>query len=166
MVAYEVTPGNADLRRQIARRNVTWDVPTSPDEVITTCGGTEALNLALRAVAEPGETVAIESPCYYGILQIIENMGFKAVEIPTDPEEGLCLSSLASALKRHDVKAVVSVSNFNNPLGSCMPEEKKKELVALLTRRKVPLIEDDIYGTSTSARRGPSPRRPSTVRDG
>ncbi|HEX5036171.1 MAG TPA: PLP-dependent aminotransferase family protein [bacterium] len=159
MVAYEVTPGNVDLRRQIARRNVTWDVPTNPDEVITTCGGTEALNLALRAVAEPGETVAIESPCYYGILQIIENMGFKALEIPTDPEEGLCLSSLASALKRHDVKAVVSVSNFNNPLGSCMPEEKKKELVELLTRRKVPLIEDDIYGDLNFGETRPKPAK-------
>jgi len=159
MVAYEVTPGNADLRRQIARRNVTWDMPTNPDDVITTCGGTEALNLALQAVAEAGDTVAIESPCYYGILQIVENLGFKVVEVPTDPEEGMCLDSLASILRRHPVKAVVTVSNFNNPLGSCMPEEKKKELVALITRKKVALIEDDIYGDLAFGDARPKPAK-------
>ena len=145
-LTYDMPPGNPSLRRQISRRTLDWQIPARPEEVLSTCGGTEALNLCLQAVTRPGDTVAIESPCYYGILQILDNLGCKAVEIATDPNEGLSLSSLVSALKRHKVKAVLSISNFNNPLGSCMPDEKKRELVALLSRRRIPLIEDDIYG--------------------
>jgi DNA-binding transcriptional MocR family regulator len=145
-LVYDMPPGNRALRRQISRRTLDWENPVGPEEVLSTCGGTEALNLCLRAVTKPGDTVAIESPCYYGILQILDDLGCKTVEIATDPNEGLSLSSLSSALKRHKVKAVLSISNFNNPLGSCMPEAKKKELVRLLSRRRIPLIEDDIYG--------------------
>ncbi|HEX5034840.1 MAG TPA: PLP-dependent aminotransferase family protein [bacterium] len=146
ILVYDMPPGNPALRRQISLRSLDWEVPAGPEEVLTTCGGTEALNLCLQAVTKPGDTVAIESPCYYGILQILDNLGCRTVEIATDPGEGLSLSSLSSALKRHKIKAVVSISNFNNPLGSCMPEEKKRDLVRLLTRRRIPLIEDDIYG--------------------
>lgn len=146
ILTYDMPPGNRALRRQISRRSLNWDFPVTSEEVLSTCGGTEALNLCLRAVTKPGDTVAIESPCYYGILQILDNLGIKAVEIATDPTDGLNLGSLSSALKRHKIKAVLSIANFNNPLGSCMPEEKKKELVQLLARRRIPLIEDDIYG--------------------
>jgi DNA-binding transcriptional MocR family regulator len=53
---------------------------------------------------------------------------------------------LEKAIKKFSIKACVFVPNYNNPLGSCMPEENKKELVDLITRHNIPLIEDDIYG--------------------
>ena len=106
----------------------------------------EALNLCLRAVAKSGDIIAIESPAFYGTLQIIESLGMQALEIPTDPRDGIVLDALASAIKRHKIKACLFVTNFSNPLGSCMPDRSKKELVELLARREIPLIEDDIYG--------------------
>ena len=106
----------------------------------------EALNLCLRAVAKSGDIIAIESPAFYGTLQIIESLGMRALEIPADPRDGVVLCALASALKRQKVKACLFVTNFSNPLGSCMPGAHKKELVELLARREIPLIEDDIYG--------------------
>src|SRR6266496_1873234 len=84
----DIPPGNLNLRTQIARRAMESGCTLSPDEIVTTCGCQEALNLCLRAVAKPGDTIAIESPTYYGILQIIESLGMKACEIPTFPREG------------------------------------------------------------------------------
>jgi len=145
-ISYDPPPGNEALRHQIARRSIEWGGTLSPDKIVTTCGGMEALNLCLRAVARSGDTVAIESPTYYGVLQAMESLGIKVVEIPTHPKDGASLSDLKLILKKHKLKACLMIPNFNNPLGSCMPEENKKELVKMLSRERVPLIEDDIYG--------------------
>jgi DNA-binding transcriptional MocR family regulator len=118
----------------------------SPDDIITTVGATEALNLCLRAVAKPGDVIAIESPTFFGILQMIESLGMRVCEIPTYPREGICLEELEERLNCCRIKACVFTLNFSNPLGSCMPDEKKRRLVKMLAERRIPLIEDDIYG--------------------
>src|SRR5436309_3193238 len=155
----DIPPGNLNLRTQIARRAMESGCTLAPDEIVTTCGCQEALNLCLRAVAKPGDTIAIESPTYYGILQIIEALGMKACEIPTYPREGICLDELAQRLKNCRIKACLFTPNFSNPLGSCMPDEKKKELVKILAEREIPLIEDDLYGTLSH-----SPQRPKVAK--
>lgn len=138
--------GHPSLRLQIARRAIEAGCTLSPDDIIVTCGAAEAMNLCLRAVAKPGDTIAIESPTFFGILQIIEALGMRACEIPTYPREGICLDELTARLKRCRVKACLFTPNFSNPLGSWMPDEKKQRLVELLARHEIPLIEDDIYG--------------------
>lgn len=143
---YDMPPGCPELRRQIARRSLEWGCSLGPDEFITTCGASEAIYLALRAVARAGDTIAIESPAYYGTLQAIESLGLKALEISSHPRHGLELEALEAALEKRRVAAVLSVPSFSNPLGSCMPEEHRKRLVALLEKHDIPLIEDDIYG--------------------
>jgi DNA-binding transcriptional MocR family regulator len=143
---YEMPPGNTALRNQIARRGLDYGLALAPEQIVTTCGCMEALNLCLRAVAKPGDTIAIESPTYFGILQCIESLGFKALEIPTHPRDGVSLDALAMALESQPIKACLFVLNFSNPLGSCMPDENKQRLVAMLAERGIPLIEDDIYG--------------------
>lgn len=143
---YDVPPGCPALRAQIARRSLALGYSLAPDDIVTTCGAMEALNLCLRAVAQPGDTIAIESPTYFGILQLIESLGMKALEIPTHPRDGVSLDALEYALEQHPIKACLFVLNYNNPLGSCMPTENKRRLVKMLAEREIPLIEDDIYG--------------------
>jgi DNA-binding transcriptional MocR family regulator len=143
---YDMPPGNDGLRLQIARRAVDAGVAVSPDDVVVTNGCQEALVLCLRAVAAPGDTVAIESPAFYGILQAIESLGLKALEIPTDSRQGISLDALRLALEQWPLKAVLLTPNYSNPLGYCMSDARKGELVALLASASVPLIEDDIYG--------------------
>src|SRR6266487_412536 len=155
----DIPPGNLNLRTQIARRAMGSGCTLSPDEIVTTCGCQEALNLCLRAVAKPGDTIAIESPTYYGILQIIEALGMKACEIPTFPREGVCLDELVKRLKCCRIKACMFSLNFSNPLGSCMPDVKKARLVKILADRGIPLIEDDLYGNLSH-----SPHRPKTAK--
>ena len=143
---YDSPQGNLELRRQIARRSIDWGGSVSPEEVVTTVGCTEALNLCLRAVTRPGDTVVVESPVYFGFLQILEGLNLKALEIPTHPREGICLDALELALGKHKVAAVFISANFQNPLGSCMPEKNKKIVVDMLAERAIPLLEDDVYG--------------------
>jgi DNA-binding transcriptional MocR family regulator len=145
-LSYDFPPGYRPLRHEIAKRSIDAGCRLSENEIVTTHGTMEALNLCLRAVAKAGDIVAIESPAFYGTLQIIESLGMKALEIPTDPRDGIVLDALSSAIRRQKVKACLFVTNFSNPLGSCMPDANKKSLVELLTRREIPLIEDDIYG--------------------
>jgi DNA-binding transcriptional MocR family regulator len=145
-INYEMPPGSEQLRRQIARRSLDWGGNLSPDEIITTCGGTEALALCLRAVTKAGDVVAVESPTYFGMLQQIEELGLKALEVPMHPRTGMNLDELERAIKNRRIAACLAVPNFNNPLGSLMPDENKQRLLQILARRDVPLIEDDING--------------------
>lgn len=153
--AYEFPPGLPELRRQIARRMSACGCTLGADEVVITNGCQEALVLALRAVTRPGDVVAIESPTFYGLLQALETLQLEALEIPTDPVDGLSLEALQLALERWPVKVCVATPSFSNPLGYCMPEARKRRLLTLLGARGVPLIEDDIYGDL-----GFGPRRP------
>ncbi len=152
---YDPPPGCLALRRQLARRAPDWGGSLGPDDFFITGGAMEAIFLALRAVTRAGDTVALESPTYFGILQAVENLGLKALEIPTHPRDGLDLDALAAALARQRVAAVIAVPSFNNPLGSCMPERNRQRLVELLRKPEIPLIEDDIYGDLSHA---PPPR--------
>ncbi len=155
-VGYEFPPGAPELRTQIARRLASLQCDVSPDEVLITNSCQESVSIALKLITSPGDTVAIESPTYYGLLQVIESLGLKALEIPTDPEQGISLDALKLALDKWDVSACVVVSNFSNPLGVCLTDEKKQALLSLLGKHKVPLVEDDIYGDLPLS--GPRPR--------
>ncbi|HYE17754.1 MAG TPA: PLP-dependent aminotransferase family protein [Tepidisphaeraceae bacterium] len=157
---YDVPPGCEMLRVQIARRALDAGITVSPDHVVTTSGCQEAIALCLRAVTKPGDTVAVESPTFYGILQLLELLGLRALEIPTDPRTGVCLSALQGLLDANkSVRACLFVNNFNNPLGSLVPDDDKRKLVELLAAREIPLIEDDIYGEL-----GFAPARPSAAK--
>jgi DNA-binding transcriptional MocR family regulator len=148
--------GCEELRVQVAQRAFGYGCSIRPDDVIITAGCSEAIALCLQALCRPGDLVAIESPTYFGILLEMEALHLKALEIPTNPGTGMSLDALAFALENHPVRAVIAMTNFNNPLGSCMPDEAKRELVELLERKGVPLIENDIYGELYFGDRRPS----------
>jgi DNA-binding transcriptional MocR family regulator len=143
---YDIPPGNEALRIQIAQRAVGIGCNITHGDVVTTSGCLEAFTLSLRAVCSPGDTVAIESPMYFGVLQVLESLGLKALEIPTHPRDGISLSALRFAVEHNPIQACLVLSNFNNPLGSCIPDENKQQLVELLARHEIPLIEGDVCG--------------------
>lgn len=145
-IQYEHVQGNTELRKQVAKLSFNWGGKIKAEEVVVTSGCLEAITMCLRAVTEPGDTVAVESPNYFGIYQAIQTMGLKVVEISSSPLDGLDLNNLQQALKKYKIKACVVIPNFNNPLGALMPDENKKKLVDIINKNNIPLIEDDIYG--------------------
>ena len=134
------------LVRQLVLRSVGWAGPLAASEFVITNSCTEALGLCLRAVTQPGDTVAVESPAYYLMLQLLETLGLKALEIPTDPHSGLSIEALDLATRQGKVAACLLVPNASNPLGSIMPDEQKRRLARLSAERNLAVIEDDIYG--------------------
>jgi DNA-binding transcriptional MocR family regulator len=145
-VSYAGAKGLKRLRTQIARRSLEAGCRLTPDELVVTSGCVEAVTLALQATCRPGDTVAVGSPVYYTFLNSIQWLGLKVLEIPSTAREGLSVDVLAYALRNTPVHACLVISNFNNPLGGVMPDARKEELVRLLRKHEIPLIEDDVYG--------------------
>jgi DNA-binding transcriptional MocR family regulator len=144
-VAYGHPAGHEALLHQLVRRTLRMGLAISPDELVVTNGCTEAIQLALRAVARPGDAVLVESPGYYGFLELAESLDLVVVEVETCPEQGVCLDALEAAVRRTSPRVFLTSPNFQNPLGFEVPAERKREQVALLARYGVAIIEDDLY---------------------
>ncbi len=154
---YSMRDTDLALRREIALRLARSGAEVSPEEIVITNGCMDALNLSLRAVAKPGDTVLVETPTYFGLLQMIESLGMKALGVPATCDEGLDLVSFERALKTHRIAASVLIPSFGNPHGANLSEERRRKVVDLSRRRGVPIIEDDIYAELGF---GPSQPRP------
>lgn len=144
-MGYETILGNAELRRQISFRCADPGAALGPDDLLITSGAMEALSISLRALTRPGDNVLIQSPTYYCFLQLIENLGLRAVEVPSCPGEGVNPADVAEALKKYQVKLCILCPNYNNPDGALTPDRAKREILRLLEDRDIPLVEDDVY---------------------
>ncbi len=146
-LGYATTLGEPALRRQIAFHYLdVIGAKVDPDSLCITNGGQEALLLAMMTVASRGDVIAVETPTYHGVLELVDSLGMLAVEVETCPEEGVTLSELERTLDEYPVRACVFSTTLGNPLGVTMPEEDRKRMVRLLEERDVALIEDDVYG--------------------
>lgn len=154
---YAPPRGVESLRAAIARRSINWGHAVSADDIVVTCGCTEALHLALKAIAQPGDTIAVESPNYFGFLPILQALHLKVTEIPTDSIDGISVPALEAALEKNNIKACLFSSAFNNPMGCLTSEEKKNQVLSLLNRHRIPLIEDDVYGDIFFGKERPRP---------
>lgn len=156
ILTYCLPGGEPELKNQIARRMVDTGYVGSPEDIIITNGCQEALTVALKATTQPGDLVAIESPTFYGLLQVIDLLGLKAIEVETDPEQGMCPISLKRSLEKWDVKACLVTPNFHNPYGFLMTDERKNQLVDVAEEFQIPIIEDDTYGDLSFDNKRPS----------
>ncbi len=155
----DLVPGSLELRRQIAQRYLRFGAAVSPDEIVITSGAMEALNISLQALTRPGDLVAIESPAFYGCLQTLEALGLRAIEVPTSVEQGVDLGALAALLGKHPIRVCWFMTTFHNPTGALMPDEGKQELVRLLSKHDVALVEDDVYAELYFGARRPKPTK-------
>lgn len=145
-VAYLPVEGSPELRRQLSLRAAQAGLDVAPEEIIITCGAMEALHVAVRSLLRPGDNVLIQAPSYFCFQQLLENQGVRCIEIPSYPEHGVRPADVEQALGRFDIKACIFTPNFNNPDGSLTSDEAKREIVALLAARDIPLVEDDVAG--------------------
>lgn len=145
-IGYGPFAGFEPLRRQLVLRYLEMGLSTTPEQLVITNGAQEALAISLQLLAKPGDIIAVESPCYFGILELIESLGMLAYEIPLCAKTGLSLDDVASAIERHPIKACVFSSSITNPMGVKLNEQDKQALVKLLESKSIGLIEDDVYG--------------------
>lgn len=145
-IGYETVCGNQELRKQIAFHCMDSGATVAPDDVIVTSGSMEAISIAVRCLTRPGDIVLIQSPTFYCFLHLLDTLGLRVIEIPSHPDGGISPSDVAGVINQYDVKACIFNLNFSNPDGSVVPEEVKEEIVRLLAKKSIPLIEDNVSG--------------------
>lgn len=154
---FSTPPGHAPLRREIAKRSALCGMRVDADDVVITNGTMEALALTLGVLCKPGDAVLVESPTYFGILQLLQHLGLKVVEVPNHASTGIDAEALERAVGGTRVAAALLQSSFNNPTGAATPDAAKRRIVAALAKQRVPLIEDDIYGDLHFGHQRPKP---------
>lgn len=155
--AYSTGMGAERLRQSLSLRMLDAGVEAMPDEIVVSGGATQALLLSLRAVCKSGDTVAVESPGYFGFYSLLNFLNLKALEIPSDPEAGFSVDVLERMVRKNmRIACVLLCANYANPTGAVMPEPEKSRLAELCEKRGIPIIEDDIYGDLSYGARPPA----------
>ncbi len=136
-----------EFQAVMARRAVEMGLRFAPQDILATTGNSEAMTLALGAVAQPGDMVAVESPTYYGLLQAMEVQKLDVLEIPSSARTGISLEALELAIRTQPrLKAVVVVPHLQTPQAAVMPDAHKQRLVEMCREHDLTVIEDDSYG--------------------
>lgn len=144
-LGYEPTEGYGPLRAAVARHLLGLGIPAAPDQVIMTSGAQQAIDLTLRALAQPGDYVVAESPTYLGILDACEANGVRLIGVPMD-DEGMAVADLAPLLAAHRPKLLITIPNSHNPTGITMSLARRRALLALAAEHRLPIMEEDAYG--------------------
>jgi DNA-binding transcriptional MocR family regulator len=143
---YDEPAGSAQLRFQLKEHYRSIGLELDAAELVISAGCQHALFLALSACCQPGDTVAVEAPAFYGVLQLLQQLQLKALPIPCCPVAGLDVAALSQALLQWPIKACVVSPAFATPTGACLPLPARHALIALANLYDFTLIEDDIYG--------------------
>ncbi len=141
---YSTTEGYHPLREMIARHTARYAVEVTADNILITSGSQQALDFIGRLFINRGDYIVVESPTYLGALQAWNAYGAQYISIPMD-ENGMIVDELESALRKGP-KFIYVLPNFQNPSGSTLSLERRKQLVEMADRYGVPIVEDDPYG--------------------
>jgi DNA-binding transcriptional MocR family regulator len=142
---YPLSSGHEVLRRAIARYALRLGCQLQPRDIVATNSCLESITLCLRAVTQPGDVVALESPTYFGFLEILQSLHLRALEIPTHPRDGLSLDALELALDTQPVKALLISPTLSNPMGGSLPMAERKRLARMVASRGIAMIEDVLH---------------------
>ncbi len=143
---YDQPLGSEMLRFQIKERYRSTGLDLSANDYCITAGCQNALFMALSVSCQPGDNVAVESPAFYGVLQLLEQLKLNVIEIPASPVEGINIESLQAAAEKWNIKACVLTPAFATPTGACIPQSHKQCIIDLANKKDLVVIEDDIYG--------------------
>jgi 2-aminoadipate transaminase len=142
---YGLTEGNVELRQQLVGLCQERGITTSPDQLLITSGSQQALDLLIRALADPGDVFVVERPTYLATLQIL-SLTEATVESVGGDEHGMIVDELEELLKTTRIKAVYLVPTFGNPSGTTLSAERREKLVKLAIAHDFVIVEDDPYG--------------------
>jgi len=142
---YDEPAGDAGLREQLALHLSRRGLQVAPEHLCITSGCQHALFLALMASCKRGDVVAVESPGFYGVMQLIEQLELRVVEVPASSETGMDIDALEEVLRRWQVRACIVSPAFATPGGALMDDSAKRRLLALAEQYDLAVIEDDIY---------------------
>lgn len=142
---YSERQGIGSLRDVIVSRMSRLNVSTTPEHVLVVNGSMQGIDLLVRLLTDPGDTVIVESPTYLGALQAFQAQGLRIVGVPVD-QDGMDVERVEFLLARYRPRLIYTGATFQNPTGTTMPAERRVKLLALARRYQVPIVEDDPFG--------------------
>lgn len=141
---YGQTEGYQPLRELIAHNASKYGIQVSADNVLITTGSQQALDLFGKIFINRGDRVLVESPTYLGAIQAWNAYGVSYVTIDAD-DDGMQTEQLKELINTN-IKFIYALPNFQNPTGTTLPLERRKQLIEIANQHGVPIIEDDPYG--------------------
>jgi DNA-binding transcriptional MocR family regulator len=146
MFAYHHPEGDHRLRELLAGRMRDRGADIGTSDVVTATGCTQALQIMLSVLVQPGDIVACEAPAYYGMLELLSESRVRVLPIPITGADGIDVAAAEELLARWRPKCLIVCAALSNPSGATIPESNRERLVEICRRNGVRLIEDDIYG--------------------
>lgn len=143
---YDAPLGDENLRFQLTERYRHRGLSLESNDFCITSGCQHSLFLALLSSTKPGDNVAVESPTFYGVVQLLEQLKLNIIEIPSSPVTGIDITELSNALEHWNISACIVTPSFATPSGASMTDENKSLLITLANNFDFTVIEDDIYG--------------------
>ena len=151
LTEYAMGSGLLELRQKIALRYNGFGCQFTPDDILITHGATQALTLALQSVTQSGDWVMVESPTYFGFLQILQSLKLNVVELSINIQKGLEPDHLRSVIEQaakqnKRIAACLLQANVQNPTGCSIAPALRAEILSLCSDHRIAVIEDDTFG--------------------
>ncbi|HYA72010.1 MAG TPA: PLP-dependent aminotransferase family protein [Roseiarcus sp.] len=141
---YDSPIGYAPLRRQLAVRLGERGVVASPEQIVLTESSTQGVDLALRFLVQPGDTVAVDDPSYFRLLPLLKAHRVNVVAAPLRPE-GPDVEALAEVFATHAPRLYLTIAGLNNPTGASLSPTVAHRVLKLAERHDVVIVEDEIF---------------------
>ncbi len=142
---YSLSMGVKELREWIADYTTKQGMPTEVDNILITCGSQQGIELLARVFIEPGDYILTENPTYVGALQAFNYYRARYATVEMDAD-GMLIEQVEEKINKYKPKLIYTISNFQNPTGITMSEDRRIELVKIATKYNIPLIDDNPYG--------------------
>jgi 2-aminoadipate transaminase len=156
---YGDSEGYLPLRERIVERMHPRGVQVDPDQLMVTNGAQQALDLVSRVLLDPGDTVIVEAPTYFGALQVFDMYQARYQSVEMDGG-GMIPESLEEAIRRAErPKFIYTIPTYQNPTGFTVATERRSRLIEIADRFNVPIVEDDPYGELWFGETGQNPLR-------
>ncbi len=145
VLSYGPTAGYAPLRETIAAEMRSKGGASDAASILVTNGSQQALELAFRALVDPGDAVVVEEPTYTGAISVLAALGARLFGVPMD-DEGLRPDLLDLALERHRPRVVYVQPTCQNPTTRVMGGTRRREVLEIAARHRCLVVEDDWAG--------------------
>ena len=144
LLQYGGTDGFNPLRESAAEFLRTEGVKCDAANILPVQGGSQAFDLLLKALIDPGDVILVESPTFLGAIQAMREYNARLVAMPTD-SEGVIVEAAEELIKAHHPKMMYVIPTFQNPTGITLSLPRRRALAALASKYGVVIAEDDPY---------------------
>lgn len=146
ILEYSPSQGNRSLRQALVGYYNKYQIKLNPDEIIITCGGSEAVLFAFMSCLNPGDEIIIPEPAYANYMRFAVSAGAVIRSVATTIEEGFCLPKIDKfeELINERTKAIL-ICNPNNPTGYLYSQKEMDQIRDLVKKYNLYLFSDEVY---------------------